>query len=179
MSVSSIGSSALSGELLSFLNSGLSSSGITPKSAAGEVTTQTPGGGSITTIGQGANANVISDTSANGTTVTEVGYLSPDLMQRFLDSLQQALQTTGAGTDANPSSIQALMNRLDDTGSSGAQNSQLLANFSDLLQGSGIETTAQGPTGGAGAKTALQAFLANTLSQLNTGSVGNNISTTA
>ena len=179
MSVSSIGSSVLSGELLSFLNSGLSSSGITPNSAAGEVTTQTPGGGSITTIGQGADANVISDTSANGSTATEVGYLSPVLMQRFMDSLQQALQTTGTDPGANPSSIQALMNRLDETGSSGAQNSQLLANFSDLLQGSGIETTAEGPTGGVGAKTALQAFLANTLSQLNTGSVGNNHSTTA
>ena len=101
MSVSSIGSSVLSGELLSFLNSGLSSSGITPNSAAGEVTTQTPGGGSITTIGQGADANVISDTSANGSTATEVGYLSPVLMQRFMDSLQQALQTTGTDPGAN------------------------------------------------------------------------------
>jgi hypothetical protein len=69
------------------------------------------------------------------------------------------------------------MNRMPPT--KGAQNNQLLAYFSDLLQGSGIETTAQEPTGGVGAKIALKAFLANTLSQLNAGSVANNVSTTA
>jgi hypothetical protein len=200
MSVGSMGSSLLSADLLSFLTSSQLSSGITPHSAAGEVTTQAKDGSSVTTIGQGPNANVVADTSAHGTTATEVGYVSPVLLQNFLDSLQQALQGAGTGRDGDApaalsnaptaasvgvsantepglaSSLQTLIKQLDAGRPVGAPSGRLLTAFSGLLQGSGINPSAAGATDG-GAGGALQAFLAQALSELKasgSSSVGSN-----
>jgi hypothetical protein len=192
MSVGSVGSSILSADLSSFLKSSQSSSGVTPQSPDGEVTTRTKDGDLVTTIGQGQDANVVSVTSPSGTTVTEVGYVSPILVQKFLESLQQVLRADGAsaGVDTSAStggasaattpgdatstddttgvasSIQTLLNQLDTNGTSGSPISGLVTTFSNLLQNSGI-TTGSGTTTGNGARSALQAFLNNALSQLN------------
>lgn len=182
MSIGSVGSSILGADLSSFLKLSQSSNGITPQSPDGEVTTQTKNGDLVTTIGQGQDANVVSVTSPSGTTLTEVGYVSPVLVQKFLDSLEQALQTDGTGggsTASTPgvaanadaatglaSSIQALLKQLDSNGASGSPGSGLATTFSGLLQSSGI-AAGSGGTPGDGARTALQAFLSHALSQLN------------
>lgn len=85
MTINSIGSStALLGSLQQMENI-----------VRGETTVDTPDGGSVTTVGTGKNANIVSVTSPGGFTATEVGYVSPVLLQGFLDSLSQALQSDG------------------------------------------------------------------------------------
>jgi hypothetical protein len=65
------------------------------KTARGETTVSTPDGGSITTVGTGKNSNIVSETSPGGETITEVGFVSPVLLQGFLDSLFQSLRSDG------------------------------------------------------------------------------------
>jgi hypothetical protein len=197
----------LGADLSFFLNSSQSSSGVTPQSPDGEITTKTKNGDLVTTIGQGKDANVVSVTSPSGTTLTEVGYTSPVLVQNFLNSLEQALQAegAGAGVDASASSggasaatapgdaasagdatglatsIQSLLNQLDTNGTSGSPSSGLVTSFSSLLQSSGI-TTGSGATTSDGARTALQAFLNQALSGLNPSgpsSLGSTVDATA
>jgi hypothetical protein len=206
MSVGAVGSSFLSADLSSFLKSSQLSTGVTPQSSDGEVTTRAKDGSLVTTTEQGKDANVVSVTSPNGTTVTEVGYTSPILVQKFLDSLQQALQADGANAGVDPSasgggaltttpgsatstddttglasSIQKLLKQLDSNGTSGSPSSGLVTTFSGLLQSSGIET-GSGNAAGDGAREALQSFLSHALSELkapDVSSLGNKVDTTA
>ena len=194
MSIGSAESSILGADLASFLASSLSSSGVTPQSSNGEVTTVAKNGDLVTTIGQGPNANVVSVTSAGGTTLTEVGYASPVLAQKFLDSLQQALQadqaaaaadsppasrgasaapssadTTGADEAGLASSIQSLLSQLDAKGTCGTPGSGLETSFNNLLQSAGITAPSGGTPGGTpggGKGSALQVFLNNALTGL-------------
>jgi hypothetical protein len=88
MTINSLGSStALLGGLVQQLE----------KTSRAETTVSTPDGGSITTVGTGKNSNIVSVTSPGGETITEVGYVSPVLLQGFLDSLFQSLQSDGLG----------------------------------------------------------------------------------
>jgi len=207
MSVGAVGSSFLSADLASFLKSSQLSSGVTPQSSDGEVTTRAKDGSLVTTIGQGKDANVVSVTSPSGTTVTEVGYTSPILVQKFLDSLQQALQAdgpnAGVATSASSggasaasapgnatgaddttglaSSIQQLLKQLNSNGTSGSPSTGILTTFNGLLQSSGIETGSDSAAGD-GARDALQAFLSHELSELkapDVSSLGNKVDTTA
>ncbi len=165
MSVSSIGAPALGTELLSFLATQLRNEGIKPGSTDGEVTTQTVDGGSITTIGTGKNADIVSETSASGVTLTQVGYVSPVLTQNFLNSLQQALQVSGTfassgsvagdGGDNASSPVKSLLAQLADPAAA-PDHQALLTSFAVLLQGSGIETASS-------VSGTLEAFLQNTL----------------
>ena len=206
MSIGSAESSILGADLASFLASSLSSSGVTPQSSNGEVTTVAKNGDLVTTIGQGPNANVVSVTSAGGTTLTEVGYTSPVLAQKFLDSLQQALQadqaaaaadspaasggasaapsptdTTGADDAGLASSIRSLLSQLDAKGASGSPGSGLETSFNHLLQSAGI-TAGSGGTPGGGTGSALQVFLNNALTGLksaDSSTLGSTVNTTS
>jgi hypothetical protein len=175
MSVGSMGSSLLSADLLSFLTSSQLSNGITPHSAAGEVTTQIKDGGSVTTIGQGPNAKVVADTSANGTTAGD----APAAL-----SNAPTAATVGVSANTEPglaASLQRLIKQLDAGGSAGAPGGRLLTAFGGLLQGSGIDPSAAGATGG-GAGGALQAFLSQALSELkasDSSSLGSNVNVSA
>jgi hypothetical protein len=193
--MNSISNPALSADLMSFLASRLSSEGIKAQSSAGEVTTKTADGGSITTIGTGTDAQIVSETSASGTTLTQVGYESPVLIQNFLNSLEQELQSDGlkatsgsatatsgttsttaadattTGNTGLASSIHSLLTQLGGSPSSASTPTGLLSSFDDLLQGSGINVSAaSSDTGASGAtvNSALQAFLNNTLAGLST-----------
>jgi hypothetical protein len=209
MSVNSIGSSVLGTDLTSFLASRLNSEGIKAQSSAGEVTTTTADGGSVTSIGTGPNAKVVSETSSDGTTLTEVGYESPVLVQNFLNSLEQALQSDGldatSASAANPSSaasttstdtstasgntnlassIQSLLAQLGSSSGPASANGGLLTSFNSLLQGSGIDASdASGGSSTAGtgsSAAALQAFLSNALSGLPTSrSLGQSVNASA
>lgn len=191
MSVSSIGMSALGVDLLAFLATQLRNEGIKPDSTDGEVTTPTADGGSVTTIGSGKNADIVSETSASGETLTQVGYISPVLTQNFLNSLQQALQVSGTtaanGTGASDgdssagSPIQSLLAQLaDPTATSNHQ--ALLKSFGILLQGSGIDpaSVAEGSAdAGSSVTGALEAFLQNTLPDSASKPAGQRVNTSA
>jgi hypothetical protein len=151
----------------------------------GEKTVTASDGSSVTTVKSPAGVDrIVSETGAgpNGGTLTEVGYVSPVLLQRFVDSLFGALQadgldgdanagqsTTAAAPTANPgasstdtddtldSSLQALMQQLDPNAAPSAATSTLLKNFESLMQGSGIVTPDQT------SRAALQAFLTNAM----------------
>jgi hypothetical protein len=206
MSIGSAQSSILGADLASFLASSLSSSGVTPQSSDGEVTTVAKNGDLVTTIGQGPNANVVSVTSPGGTTLTEVGYTSPVLAQKFLDSLQQALQadradaaadsplasggasaassptdTTGADDAGLASSIQSLLSQLDAAGTPGSPGNGLETSFNSLLQSAGI-SAGSGGTPGGGTGSALQVFLNNALTGLksaDSSTLGSTVNTTS
>jgi hypothetical protein len=189
MSVNSIGTPALGTDLLSFLATQLRKEGIAPGPTDGEVTTQTAAGGSVTTIGTGKNKDIVSETSANGETLTQVGYISPVLTQNFLKSLQQALQVKGTSAansdsvDGNTSTspVQSLMTQLADP-TSASDHQALLTSFGVLLQGSGIDpaAVASGSAGTASAVTgALDAFLRTTLPDFASKQTGQSINTTA
>jgi hypothetical protein len=111
MTTGSIGSitSAVTGGLNKTGASGTTSSlfgGVVAQleSGSGETTTTTADGGSVTTIkAPDGKDQIVSETSASGTTLTQVGYVSPVLLQKFLDSLFTALQADGLGSATSSS----------------------------------------------------------------------------
>jgi hypothetical protein len=158
------------------------------QTAGTETTTTTSDGGSVTTVGTGPNAKVVSETMPNGATVTEAGYVSPVLLQRFLGSLFEALQSngltsgdaaaataggsapvtnTGSSSDGTMlASVQTLIQQLGPNEPNNPNTSSLLTSFDNLMEGSGLANPGQAT------KTALQAFLNNALPDLQNGSVG-------
>jgi hypothetical protein len=162
------------------------------ESRAGETTVTKPDGSSVTTIkGADGKDRIVSESSASGESLTEVGYVSPVLMQRFLDSLTSALQADGAGaaatiastdtaaaatvqasqapadnavTDTLGNSLQALIGQLGSNAPISAANSNLMKSFDDLMQGSGIPiSVSAGQTSGRASDAALQSFLKNAM----------------
>jgi hypothetical protein len=169
--------------------------GVTP---VGEKTVTSSDGSSVTTVKNSAGVDrIVSETGAgpNGGTLTEVGYVSPVLLQRFVDSLFGALQadgldepseaanwtpaatsTSSTGTDDTlDSSLQALMQQLDPNAAPTAATATLIENFDNLMQASGIVTPDQT------SKAALQAFLSNALPDANdtSGAPGTKVDATA
>jgi hypothetical protein len=143
---------------------------------------------------------VVSDTE-NGTTVTEMGYVSPVLVQRFVDALEGQLgntnsvdvaaQTSNVGsasgaldtTDPLAGTLASVINRLnssamaEDPGSSG-----LLQSFTNLMQGSGIGPDSADASRAASTDSSsswLQSYLKNLVTPDTSTSGTPNISTTA
>jgi len=156
-----------------------------------ETTVPTADGGSVTTI-QGQNGpQIVSETSASGTTLTQVGFVSPPLFHQFLSNLFTALDadspssatggTTAAGTsnssssadstaaNSMTSSVQALIAQLNPNGTGNADTASLLKSFDALLQNSGISPDASGSMTQAQGAAALQAFLTSALPALKSG----------
>jgi hypothetical protein len=131
------------------------------QTASGETTATQPDGASVTTVpGPDGTPRMVSETE-NGTTLTEVGYVSPVLLQHFVTSLFQTLQSTGAtgsaaagagaargGAVGNSSAaLNALLGKLQSGATADPSMQDLLQSFGALMQGSGLA-----PPGGGGAE---------------------------
>ena len=156
------------------------------ESSSGETTQSTTDGGSVTTIkGSDGKNQIVSETSAKGETLTQVGYVSPVLLQNFLDSLGQALTTDGSQASAStstsatsaagtngvdigsriPAAVQNLLSQLSTNTPQQSISVGLLNSFDTLMQNSGEPV---GPSSGGASKqtsqSALLSFLKNALS---------------
>jgi hypothetical protein len=158
---------------------------------AEEITLPTADGGSVTTI-QGQNGpQIVSETSATGTTLTQVGFVSPPLFQQFLSNLFTALDAdstssaaggiTATGTsnassnadstaaDSMTNSVQALITQLNPNGADSADTASLVKSFDALLQNTGISPDASGSMTQSQGAAAQQAFLTSALPALKSG----------
>ena len=145
---------------------------------SGETTTFNADGSSETTVkGSDGSDRIVSETGADGGTLTEVGYVSPRLLQNFLGSLASALDADGAtatsattattksdGTNASTAAMQTLITQLSPDAPTTAATATLLGSFATLVQGSGINVTqSTGQSTSQANEAALRAFLTNTL----------------
>lgn len=150
------------------------------QTGSGEKTATKSDGSSVTTVTTASGGQrVVSETSPSGQTLTEAGYVSPTLLQKFLDNLFSTLKADGAGvaagaaTAANSpassaaSAVGSAVNKLDSQLSAGASSTTGLVNsFGNLLQSSGIALPA-----GTSASTALKSFLAHAAPAIESGKI--------
>lgn len=158
---------------------------------AEETTTSTADGGFVTTIQGQKGPQIVSETGADGTTLTQVGYVSPPLFHQFLSNLFAALDadgstsatggTTTTGTsnsssstdataaDSMTNSVKALISQLNPNGAGDADTANLLKSFDALLQNTGISPDGSGSMTQSQGAAALQAFLTSALPALKSG----------
>jgi hypothetical protein len=150
------------------------------QTASAEKTVTKSDGSSVTTVPTAnGGQRVVSETSASGQTLTESGYVSPALLQKFLDNLFTTLKADGAavgGTTASAatsagstaaSSISGAVDKLGTQLTAGTGSTANLVNsFGSLLQSSGIDL----PAGGS-ASSALKSFLAHAAPAIQSGEI--------
>ena len=158
------------------------------QSGSGEKTVTRTDGSSVTTVATAKGGpRVVSETSASGQTLTEAGYVSPALLQKFLDNLFSTLKADGAaGVGAAPASaagstgstasttaasaatsLSSAVNTLGTQLTAGAgSTANLVSSFGSLLQSSGIDLPA-----GGNARSALKSFLAHAAPAIQAGQI--------
>lgn len=150
------------------------------QTGSGEKTTTKGDGSSVTTVSTASGSErIVSETSANGQTLTEAGYVSPTLLQKFLDNLFSSLKADGAAAagsaatsasstaGAASTSVSHAVDKLGTQLSAGASSTTGLVNsFGSLLQSSGINLP-----DGTNASTALKAFLAHAAPAIDSGQI--------
>jgi hypothetical protein len=155
--------------------------------ASEETTVSQPDGASVTTVpGPDGTSRMVSETQ-NGTTLTEVGYVSPVLLRHFVTSLFQTLQATGptasptAGTGAarggavstSSAALNALLGKLQSGATADPSMQDLLQSFGALMQGSGLAPPSGGGAQWTSANTAaaLTSFLQSAAPSLEDGAI--------